>query len=368
MSAMSARLLFVVPPDGAPSIDEELVLLLRQLQREGFQPVVSLLANRPTLQDRLEALRIPRTTHFDWPQVHWPKYRQLRDAIQSWNADLIHIWNGTEHLDLWWSLINCGSPIVVNDPTGGRHQGPVRTTAMRWLAARTAAIVRAFPFDQDADWRGYPDLLRIDTRFDATGTCEVDSSHRDDIRAELELPDDAQLVAVAHPLELHFGLKDAIWTADLLKAIRDDVHLLLLGTGPLRWRLGRYIRQTDTGDRVHFVRNLPLKRLLPDLTCLWQTAHMPTNPFALELALSHGTPVIATDFPLTRDIISDEKSGFLVAAGDRCWLARRTLQLLEDHDLRTRIASAGKNSLQERVRKQGQMYNYPKIYRQCLRQ
>ena len=48
-------------------------------------------------------------------------------------------------------------------------------------------------------------------------------------------------------------VKDAIWAADLLKVIRDNVHLLVIGDGPHRDRLHRFRDQVVIADKVHFL-------------------------------------------------------------------------------------------------------------------
>ncbi|MEM8678042.1 MAG: glycosyltransferase, partial [Planctomycetota bacterium] len=76
---------------------------------------------------------------------------------------------------------------------------------------------------------------------------------RGTIRHQLGLPLDSKLVGMAGSLGPEDHLKDAIWAADLLKVVRDDVHLLLIGNGPDRWRWEKFRRAVQIEDRVHFL-------------------------------------------------------------------------------------------------------------------
>ena len=76
---------------------------------------------------------------------------------------------------------------------------------------------------------------------------------RGQILAELGLPENSRLIGLVGRLWPQKRVKDAIWAADLLKVIRDDVHLLVIGDGPHRGRLLHFRDQVRIGDKVHFL-------------------------------------------------------------------------------------------------------------------
>ena len=81
-----------------------------------------------------------------------------------------------------------------------------------------------------------------------------------------------RLIGWAGRLEADRGGKDAIWAADLLKVIRDDVHLLIFGAGPHRDRLVRFRDQVEIADKVHFLGDRgDLEEFLPHLDQFWST-------------------------------------------------------------------------------------------------
>ena len=50
------------------------------------------------------------------------------------------------------------------------------------------------------------------------------------------------------------------------------------------------------------------------------------------------TPAVGWRVPGTQDSIQDQKTGFIVPFGDVAGLARETVKILRDHDLRGRLA------------------------------
>ena len=125
-------------------------------------------------------------------------------------------------------------------------------------------------------------------------------------------------------------MKDAIWAADLLKVIRDDVHLLVIGDGPQRDRLRRYRDQVRIGDKVHFLGERgDVPRLLPHFDVLWSTSGYEGQSNVILEAMAAGVPVVATDIPGTRELVISDTTGYLVPVGDRAGFAKYTAPAAE---------------------------------------
>ena len=132
----------------------------------------------------------------------------------------------------------------------------------------------------------------------------------------LELPENSRLVGLVGRLWPQKRVKDAIWAADLLKVIRDDVHLLVIGDGPQRDRLRRYRDQCRIRDKVHFLGERgDVPRLMPHFDVLWSTSGYEGQSNVILEAMAAGVPVVATDIPGTRELV--------VAGRDRLSRARR---------------------------------------------
>ena len=94
-----------------------------------------------------------------------------------------------------------------------------------------------------------------------------------ELLAELKLPREARLIGAVGRLWPQKRVKDLIWATELLKNIRDDAHMLVIGDGPQRSRLEKYARQVTVHDKIHFLgeRN-DVPAILPHLDLLWLRA------------------------------------------------------------------------------------------------
>ena len=121
---------------------------------------------------------------------------------------------------------------------------------------------------------------------------------RRQLLAELGLPDDSRLVGLVGRLWPQKRVKDAIWAADLLKVIRDDVHLLVIGDGPQRDRLRRFRDQCGSATRSIFSASAATCRgSVPHFDVLWSTSGYEGQSNAILEAMAAGVPVVATDIP-----------------------------------------------------------------------
>ena len=127
---------------------------------------------------------------------------------------------------------------------------------------------------------------------------------RRQLLAELRLPENSHLIGLVDGLLLRNRIKDAIWAADLLKVVRKDVHLLIIGDGPHHEQLRRFRDQVRIADFVHFLGlRGDLPRLMPHFDMLWSTSpHEDQSSVILE-AMAAGVAVVACDTPGTRDLV-----------------------------------------------------------------
>ncbi len=77
-------------------------------------------------------------------------------------------------------------------------------------------------------------------------------------------------------------------------------------------------------------------------------------------AMACRAPVVTTDIPVVREIVRDGENGLLVPRGDSRALARAILRLLEDTELRRRLADGGERTLRDR-------YDGERLVQQVLR-
>jgi glycosyltransferase involved in cell wall biosynthesis len=191
---------------------------------------------------------------------------------------------------------------------------------------------------------------------------------RGQLLAQLGLPAGGYLIGLVGPLYADKGVKDAIWAADLLKVIRDDVHLLVFGDGPHLDRLRRFRRQVVINDKVHFLGvRRDLLQWLPHLDVFWSASRRPRQSNAILEAMAAGLPVVAADTEAARGLVIPQTTGYLVLPGHRAGLAARTQQLLEDAGLRRRFGEAAKQRAEQQFSLQRMIDSYAELYRDVMK-
>ncbi len=162
-------------------------------------------------------------------------------------------------------------------------------------------------------------------------------------------------------------VKDAIWAADLLKVIRDNVHLLIFGDGPHRSRLERFRDQVEIRDKAHFLghRN-DVPRFMPHFDVLWSTSGYEGQSNAILEAMAAGVPVVASDIPGNRDLVVPDQTGYLAAVGHRAGFARFTNQILNDAALARRLGRAGQERAWHEFSVAAMVGRYVELYEEVM--
>jgi glycosyltransferase involved in cell wall biosynthesis len=192
---------------------------------------------------------------------------------------------------------------------------------------------------------------------------------RAELLDELELPADARLVGVVGRLWPQKRVKDLIWTADLVKCVRDDVHVLIVGDGPQRWRLERFARQTQILDKVHFLGHRgDVPRIMAHLDLLWLGSEYEGQPNVVLEAMAAGVPVIGTEIPGVTDLIVPGETGELFPVGERNRLLALTRMLLDDDERRRGYGEAARRRAAERFSPAAMVAGHVALYRELLQQ
>ncbi|MDZ7619504.1 MAG: glycosyltransferase, partial [Patescibacteria group bacterium] len=273
------------------------------------------------------------------PQTFW----RLKGLIASLKPDIVHTWMLAANAYGISAAAWCKVPGLIAsqrcvDPWKSRGQLAVD----RWIAKRSRrVVVNSECVRRFYEHHGLP-ANKIAVIPNAVSPAEPSPVGRKELLEELGLPAGARLIGLIGRLWPQKRVKDAIWATDLLKVVRDDVHLLIIGNGPLRDRLLQYRDQVRIRDKVHFLgQRTDVARLLPHFDLLFSTSGYEGQSNTILEAMAAGVPVVATDIPGTRDLIEHEVNGFLVPVGNRAEFARHANKLLEDAELAGRLGEAG---------------------------
>ncbi len=155
----------------------------------------------------------------------------------------------------------------------------------------------------------------------------------------------------------------------LLTAMSDlpDVQLRLIGDGSLRETLEQQADALDVADRVDFlgwVGDAPKR--IAELDVFVLPSRDEAFPLTIVEAMLAGTPVVATDVGSVREAVIDGVTGLLVPSGDPAALVVAVRRLLDDADLRSRLATAARRLAADRFTDRAMADGYERVWAEVL--
>lgn len=370
---MPLRILHVIPTLDRSGAEKQLTLLARGLPPSEFDVHVCALTRAGPLAAELAAAGVPLTVIGKSAKIDPAAFWRLKRHMLALRPDLVQTWLFAANSYGRAAALAAGVPRIVAsercvDPWKVWHELAID----RWLAARTDRIVVNSSGVRDFYVRhGLPAgkfaVIRGGISPEPAPAQVKQGLDRAELLAELRLPPEARLLGAVGRLWPQKRIKDLIWAADLLKVVRDDAHLLIIGDGPHQARLERFRRQVRIEDKVHFLgHRADVPRLLPHFDVLWLASEYEGLPNVVMEAMAAEVPVVATDIPGNRDLVRPGETGFLVPLGDRAAFARRTKQILEDPELGRRLGVAGRRRVMSEFTVEQMVEGHVRLYRILL--
>ena len=141
-----------------------------------------------------------------------------------------------------------------------------------------------------------------------------------------------------------------------------SAHFVMAGDGELRPAVETLIRDLELVDRFALPGWVaPVAELLSLTDIAVLSSRHEGLPRAVVEALAAGVPVVATDVDGTAEVVRDGVNGHLVRPGKEDEVADRVCRLIEDPEIRARMAGAAPAGLEEfdidgMVRRQEELY------------
>ncbi len=182
----------------------------------------------------------------------------------------------------------------------------------------------------------------------------ADQGSRRDLRRDLELPDDAPIVLYAGGLFWAWkGLDTLIEAARLLNG---KIRLVIVGGSPKPAHLAE-LKERIAGLGIEGAKvtgfvapaKVPAYLAAADVLVLPNSARAEisaryTSPLKLFEYLASGRPVVASDLPSLREVLSHGRNGWLVAPDDPKALAEGIERVINDPELAARLAENGRET------------------------
>ena len=377
------KILFVFGPLGGGGSERQFALLIENLDREKFEPIVASVGMDPReAEEHLARNPAPFALDRCRSDLHWAEitryhtYRKLRDVAQ------IYFIPRPSKLALFRPMAGLYRIIGVERPDivfcisefTGLLAGPaswLRGCRHRILGLRGARL-EAEEHRPNLRIRVLDFLLRwvcrqVMTGFVANSHALLDHCHqvkgyrgermrviyngvsehpRDPEKGKIPSGDAVRIGIIGrlYPVKDHRTLLRA---ASLIP-ITLPVKFLVIGNGPLDRELEQLARDLGLEKRVSFLGWVPeVSEVLSQLDIVVLTSTSEGFNNSIAEAQMHGIPVVTTDAPGCSEIVVDGETGFVVPIGSAESVARAVEKLAGDASLRKRFGTTARTRSQE---------------------
>jgi glycosyltransferase involved in cell wall biosynthesis len=197
------------------------------------------------------------------------------------------------------------------------------------------------------------------------------SSSQVGIREELNIEKDVPLICSVGRLIARKGFDDYIHAASIVLEKVPDAQFILIGPEEdksLAVTLKDKVKDLSIGESFHFLgprQDVPAILNQIDLfvcTSLWEG-----HPIVCLEAMAAGKPVIATDWGSTGEVLTDGETALIVEPGNPAQITQRIIQLLENPDIKKKLAKNGFENVQTRFSSKACATSFQNLYHNLIK-
>jgi glycosyltransferase involved in cell wall biosynthesis len=293
----------------------------------------------------------------------------IRGYLRAVKPDIVHTFLLTASLYGRLAAIMEHVPIVIGTEVNiYERKRPHHKLAERWLMRGTDRVVVSAESVRDFYIRQvHASPAKVDVIYNAVDFSQAQATKgRASLRAECGLDQGLRVAGVIARLTEQKGhrfLLEALATNSSLA----DVHLLVVGDGPLRASLEQDARDRGIDRRVHF---LGARRDLGDVLAAVDLFVLPSLweglPLSLVLAMGAGVPVVSTTVAGIPEVVEHGRTGWLVAPGDAAALGTAMARVLADPAASARMAADARAAVLPRFNVDGYVAAVVALYDRLL--
>ena len=275
---------------------------------------------------------------------HLLRHRDIRSVVFSYSEASWVIWWIFTLMTRWLKL---RSTIVIH--FGNPHTGSSRSVLSAFFHSAQTVIAVSKDIKRNYDAAFGLDCLVVPPAIPFRHSPKT----KEQLRSEWGIPPDAFVISMVGSLK---EMKNPDTALDCLSSFSQEEHaavhpfLLYAGDGPMLPALQAMADSTGLSRQVSFLGRIPQDRVSEVMTCtdcFLIASDFEGTSLSLMEAMSNGLPILASDVPGLRDMITDGQNGLLFERRDAASLKQCILRFFKHPELRV---TTGNNALADFVR------------------
>jgi glycosyltransferase involved in cell wall biosynthesis len=368
---MRVPILFIHGITRMGGAERELLIILQELPRLGYSPVV-VCPDRGPLGEELGRLNI-EMRHVPLPPWHkvfaFPRRNLaihcLREVMEEVRPALIHV------NDIWWVPQSLRAAVGLTVPILAHVRQEIEPQKVRRY--RLDQLDAVLPISRNVHEsleaggvRGER-LLTVYSGLDMSHVPRKEDGYRR--RDRFGIPLDVPLIGTVANLFPRKGIDVMIRALPLMLAYFPNAHYLIVGAGDPGYEgtLRSLVETLGLGGAVHFVGfQEEVYSCLAAMDVYVHPALMEGFGIAILEAMAMGKPVVASRVGGIPEVVRDGLTGLLVSPGNPEALALALVRLLQDPNSRQGMGRAGKQRVEEHFTLEHTMSTLQGLYAQLL--
>lgn len=359
----------IIPSLDRAGAEKQLTLLACGLPRDDFDVHVLALTRLGPMREPLRQAGIEVTCVEKRWKVDPGAYGRLKRQLVRLRPDLVHTWLFAANAYGRQAARSAGVRHIIAGERCADHWKRWHELAIdRYLARYTDWIVTNSSGVRDFYVQHGIAADRFVIIPNGIAPCSSEpTSTRQELLAELRLPPETILLGAIGRFWPQKRQKDLLRAVDLLRILRPNVCLLLIGDGPDRASVERFADVIQVDSWVRFLGHRDdVDRILPHVDVYWNASGYEGQSNALMEAMAWGIPAVVSDIPGNRDLVIPGETGFLFPVGDRARLAGLTHELLEDAEQRRRMGTAARERIEREFSVERMIARHAELYRRTV--
>lgn len=364
------RIGYVIPTLDRGGAEKQLVLLASGLREQGFDTEVVVLTRPGPYESELRGRGVPVHVIGKRGKVDPICFMRLSRLLRQRRYDLVQTWLFAANVYGRLAARRAGVRAIVATE---RCCDWWKSSLHFWIDRRLEPLTDRIVVNSRAVARFYSDVVGLATEKlvvipnAVTEPERVLFVNRTALRRELGLPPDSFVVGYVGRLWPQKRVHDLIWACDIVRNVRPEIRLLIVGDGPLRSDLEVYAWNVGMGERTVFAGERgDIWSVLQIMDAFVLPSSFEGMSNALMEAMLAGLPVACSDIPENRELVQHGVTGLLFPVGNRAEIAKSLRRLIDSPDLRQRLGEAARKFIRDNYTLDRMLTAYARLYQGLL--